>query len=118
MQNVIRRISVPVMERAAGGAGPAPDLRILSTRIPGTTDRAELSGWEEPADRDQLATVFVAFIANLTLKLVPSGVFDSVMAIFVLSHHGWMIKAFHANYVIFVNQSGSYLMYRILPPVI
>ena len=52
MLNIGGGVQVPVMDRAAGGAGPCPNLRILDLGIPGPANRTELRGWEEPADRN------------------------------------------------------------------
>lgn len=49
MQDVGCGVRVPVMGRAADGAGPVADSQPLGARILIATDRAELAGREKAA---------------------------------------------------------------------
>ena len=49
MQDVGCGVQIPVMGRAADGAGPVADSQPLGARILVTTDRAELAGGEKAA---------------------------------------------------------------------
>ena len=54
---------------------------------------------------------------NLPLKFVPTGVLNGTIAILVLAHHGLVVQALDADYIVVAYQLRRYLMYRVLAPI-